>query len=94
MTSQHIPEAGMKSASLLALLYALPLGTGATFAANVISATPDHVFDVNSIPPPGLQGYVFYATGATAGHNVSSSTAIGLSTGTLGRAPRMGEEAE
>jgi hypothetical protein len=72
----------MKLASLLALLW-LALGTGATFAANVISASPDHWLDANSVPPPGRGGYVFYATGATPGHNVSSSTAIGISTGTL-----------
>ena len=73
----------MKTASLLALLCALSLGTGATFGANVISATPDHWFDANSVPPPGRGGYVFYATGATPGHNVSSSAAIGMSSGTL-----------
>lgn len=72
----------MKLASLLALLW-LALGTGTTFAANVITASPDHWFDANSVPPPGRGGYVFYATGATPGHNVGASTAIGISTGTL-----------
>src|SRR5690349_21490182 len=73
----------MKLASLLALMSCLSLAARAVFAANVISATPDHKFDVNGVPPPGLQGYVLYATGATPGHDVSSSSAIGISSNTL-----------
>ena len=73
----------MKSASLLLLLWVLSIAAGSASAAVVVGATPDHQFDVNSVPPPGLQGYVFYATGATPGHNVSSSSPIGISTGTL-----------
>jgi hypothetical protein len=73
----------MKSIHLIVLLAVLAVVAGMGQAANVISASPDHRFDINTVPPPGAQGYVFYATGATPGHDVASSSAVGISTGTL-----------
>lgn len=73
----------MKSALSCVFLTAMALTPGAAHAATIISAYPDHRFDINTVPPPGLQGYVFYATGATPRHDVSSSSAIGTSSGTL-----------
>lgn len=73
----------MKSAPTCVFLTAVVLIAGIGRAAQVISAIPDHRYDMNTIPPPGLQGYVFYATGATPGHDVSSSSPIGISSGTL-----------
>ena len=73
----------MRSSFLSAVCLAVCAGRGTAFAANVITSSPDHWFNVNSLPSPGRNGYVFYATGATAGHPVSGSSAIGISTGTL-----------
>jgi len=73
----------MKSVPIYLLLTAVTMSAGMARAANIISAYPDHRFDMNTVPPPGLQGYVFYATGATPGHDGSSSSAIGISSGTL-----------
>lgn len=72
----------MKYASIAALTW-LAATAGSAFPANVTGAVPDHRYDMNSVPPPGQQGYVFYGTGATPGHNITSSTAVGISSGTL-----------